>query len=313
MNDIETKVSEILRDSNQLKRLLLLEKERRGVSQDALVFVGIANVANHWWCTQQAVLKSRTVEPDIFAAYLSDRIRYAHRLGLVTELPGSHRGLLDVGSEITLEDVERLLKEKAVEAEDRAKRSARAHVAAWDRVDKDGRRVRLINPDLPPEEREFFEEMAAAEGVRVVGLEEDPKWRGEIFQASRGEKHPTIRWHFSWGRYSVGGVPDGLEKDCVYEYKTTGSRFLIRFMKPVAFAQADLYGYFFHQPKKRVQILVVEENVTETFEEAVNGTRAEETLAAFARVDAGEPARPPIQWKCRKCEFRATCPISQAK
>jgi hypothetical protein len=118
---------------------------------------------------------------------------------------------------------------------------------------------------------------------------------------------------FSLGALLCGGVPDGLTEDFAYEYKTTRTRYLLSFMKPPAFAQADLYGYFFRRPKKRVQILVVEENVTETIEEAVDVIRAEKTLSAFARVDAGQPAILPIAWKCKKCDFRATCPISQAK
>jgi hypothetical protein len=88
-------------------------------------------------------------------------------------------------------------------------------------------------------------------------------------------------------------VPDGLTEDFAYEYKTTRSRSLLRFMKPVAFAQADLYGYFFRRPKKRVQILVVEEDATQTWESPMDTGNAQRTLAAFASVDGGEPARPP--------------------
>jgi hypothetical protein len=182
-----------------------------------------------------------------------------------------------------------------------------------DRRDSTGNSVRLINPDLPPEEKDFEEWRAAQEGVQLIDLEEDPKWRGEVYQQLRAEKYPTIRWHFPWGRYSIDGVPDGIRDDLVYEYKTTRSRSLLRYVKPVAFAQADLYGCFFQRPKKRVQIHIVEENVTETWEQPVDVGNAERTLADFARVDAGGSARPPVAWKCRKCEFRATCPISQAK
>jgi hypothetical protein len=314
MNDVETKVGEILRDSKRLKGLLMLEKERRGVPQDALVFVGMHNVAQHWWCTQYAVLKSRANELGFFTAYLSDRILYAYRLGLITKLPRSRRALLDVGSEITLEDVHKLFKKKEREEKDRTSRLAgiRMMWLCQDTVDSQGVRARLINPDLSPEMKALHEKIAEEEGVRLIDLEEDPKRRGEIYQAFRAEKYHTIRWHFPWGRYSVGGVPDGLTEDFVYEYKTT-RRFWLGFNRPVALAQADLYGYFFRRPKKRVQIQVVEENVTETYEEAVNAARAEETLAAFARVDAGEPARPPKAIKCSTCDFRATCPISQAK
>lgn len=311
MNEIETKMDEIFRDSTRLKRLLMLEKERRGVSLDALVFVGMANVAKHWWCTQQAVLKSRAREMEFFSAYLQDRITYAQRLGLISQWPRSDCALLEVGNEITLADVEKLLEKEVGE---RAKRSADA-LSTWvciDKADKDGKLARLINPDLPPEEKQLQEEMAEAEGIRLMDLEEDPMLRGEFLEESRAEKYPTIRWHFPWDRYSVCGVPDGMTGAFVYEYKTTRSRFLFTFMKPVALAQADLYGFFFHRPKRRVQILVVEQNVTETYEAAVNVANAEDTLAAFARVDTGEPARLPKPWKCGVCDFRATCPISQA-
>ena len=112
MNDIETKVGEILRDSNRLKRLLLLEKERRGVPRDALVFVGMADVAEYWWCPQQAVLTSRAGELDFFSAYLTDRITYAHRLGHITQLPRRNDALLEVGNGITPDDVEKLLRKE---------------------------------------------------------------------------------------------------------------------------------------------------------------------------------------------------------
>jgi CRISPR/Cas system-associated exonuclease Cas4 (RecB family) len=315
MRDLETNLHEILRDDSRLQRLLALEKKRRGAPKDALVFVGMADVATHWWCTQQAVLKSRAIEQGVFEAYLHDRILYAHRLGIISKLPTRDGVLLDAGKEITLADVDKLLREEGQKAEERAKLLAgtRARWVSEDRVDSAGARTRLINPDLPPEEREFQEEQAVEEGVRVIDLAEDPKLRGRVYQRIRAERYPTIRWNFCWDRYVVVGVPDGIGKDLVYEYKTTRTRSLIPFMKPVAMAQADLYGHFFRRPKKRVQVLVVDENITQTYEEMVSASHAEDTLAAFARVDAGQPARPPKPWKCRKCEFRATCPISQAK
>lgn len=315
MSDIETNLHEILGDHSRRQQLLVLEKERRRVPKDALVFVCMADVATHWWCTQQAVLKSLAIEREVFSAYLYDRILYAHRLGLISKLPTRDDALLNAGKEITLADVEKLLGEKEQKANGRVKllASSRATLVSEDRVDGTGARTRLINPDLPPEERALLEEQAAEEGVRVIDLAEDPKQRGKLYQRIRAERYPTIRWNFSWKRYVVVGVPDGIGKDLVYEYKTTATRFLLRFMKPVAMAQADLYGHFLRRPKKRVQVLVVDENVTETYEEKVSASHAEDTLSDFARVDAGEPARPPKPWKCRKCEFRATCPISQAK
>ncbi len=311
MSDIESKMSEILRDSKQLERLLALEKQRRGVSATGLIFIGMHNVAQHWWCTQQAVLKSRTNEIEFFAAYLNDRIEYDHRLGFVDKLPRRHEALLDIGSKITLADVQKLLKEeKGVEP----LIDVGPTTVMWDVVDDQGKPIRVINPDLPSEEKEYWEKRSKNEGMRVISIETlPPKLRGEILHSSRSEIYPTIRWNFPWDKYTVIGVPDGITNKFVYEYKTTKSRFLLNYVKPVAFAQADLYGYFFQRPNKRVQIQVIEENVTETHEEAVNSTRAKDTLAAFAQVEARGLARPPKAWKCKGCDFRATCPISQAK
>ncbi len=292
MNEIETHLNEIVRDGSRLQRLLTLEKKHRGAPKDALVFVGMADVASHWWCTQKAVLTSRSIEQGVFAAYLHDRILYAHNLGFISKMPKCDDALLDVGKEIALADVEKLFREEGRKAEERAKllASSRGTWVIEDRVDGSGARTRLINPDLPTEEREFQEKQAEEEGVRVINLAEDPKQRGRLYERMRAERYPTIRWNFCWDKYVVVGVPDGIGKDLVYEYKTTATRFLLRFMKPVAMAQADLYGHFFRRPKKRVQVLVVDENVMETYEEKVSSSHAKETLSDFARVNAGEPA-----------------------
>jgi hypothetical protein len=264
---LEAGIGDIIQDRERLRGLLALEKRRRGIETNALAFVGMHNVAQHWWCTQYAVLKSRANETGFFAAYLRDRIVYAHQLGLADELPCRKEALLNMGGDLTWNDVEKLLKEKASE----------------------------------PDKRKADQER------------QDLLRRGELDQALHAEKYPTIRWNFRWGKYSVVGVPDGITEEFVYEYKTTRNSYLLRFAKPVALAQADLYGYFFQRPRKRVQTHITEEDKIETYEELVDIGRAEETLAAFAQVDEGKPARPPVRWKCGSCEIRAECPISQAK
>jgi CRISPR/Cas system-associated exonuclease Cas4 (RecB family) len=271
MSDIKSRVSKLIQDRKRLDRLLALEKRRRGMFVNDLVFVGFHDVAQHWWCTQQAVLKSRAEEMKFFAACFADRIVYAHRLGLVDKLPRRDEAVLDTGRQITLVDVERLLKR---EQNGTIRRSARAAPSiTW----------------------------------------ENPLQLGHLFHATRAEKYPRLRWNFAWGEYTVVGVADGLTQEFVYEYKTTQNRRYLLNMKLGALAQADMYGYFFQRPRKRVQIHLVDEGETETHDEPVDLARAEETLAAFARVDRGEPARLPKPWKCRVCEFKASCPISQAR
>src|SRR5262249_49739920 len=74
MTDIETSVHELITNKDRLLPLLTLDKVRRGVAPDALVFVGMANVAEQRWCEQKAVLKSRAMETAMFASYLEDRL-----------------------------------------------------------------------------------------------------------------------------------------------------------------------------------------------------------------------------------------------
>ena len=314
MSDFEKTVTEMLRDEILLKRLMCLEKRRRGLDTDTLVFVGVANVADHWWCTQQAVMKSRENELGFFDAYLRDRVNYARELGIIERLPKKRAALLDVGKEITLADVDKLLKKRTEEKQ--ARLGGGSIASRWlfeEKIDRKGGRVRIINPNLHPLEFETCMEEAEKAGVQIVDLESDPLLRGQLYEMDRAEKYPTIRWNFQWGRYVVGGLPDGLTKDFSYEFKTTRDQFLLGFRKPVAMTQADLYGYFFRRPNKRVQILVMKEDRIATFQEPVALERAEETLASFARVAEGGPPRPPVTWKCNPCQYRQSCPISQAK
>lgn len=295
-------------DRLRLEHLLALEKKRRGLAADRLAFVGIANVAEHWWCSQKAVLKSRADEPKFFAAYLSDRIRYADHLGLVKKLPQDDEALLDIGHNLTLAEVQRL-------SERNENKAPTVTFVSEERIDKNGKSQVFINPDLGEEERKHIEEEAKAKGAEIISVSnlDDPLERGRYAHYSPPESHPAFRWNFPWGDYTVLGIPDGLTKQFVYEYKTTGNRFLLGFLRPVALAQADLYGHFFRRPKKRVQIRILNEDKIETFEDLVDVARAEETLNAFALVEGGRPAHPPKPWKCRHCEFKATCSISQAK
>jgi len=136
--------------------------------------------------------------------------------------------------------------------------------------------------------------------------------RGREEELTRSELYPRFRWHFAWRHYVVIGIPDGLPRDFIYEFKRTEKQFFFLFTKPVALAQADLYGKFFCRSRKRVQIHIGEIERTETYDLPVDHARAEDTLCSFANVDAGKPPRPPKDWKCRSCDFRTTCPISQA-
>ena len=264
--------------------LLVEEKRQAGLRPDDLYYVGMANTAQWWWCGRKSILANREMELDFFVAHLSDRIEYSAKLGYVDEevwekfqsaaLPADElRRILHGLPELRMEDIEQVLK------------------------------MRERGGDCPkeptPEEitqllREMLREAAIAEGIRL--------------ELERAEKYSTIRWAFDWEDFKVVGVPDGITDEFVYEFKTTRNNFLLRFVKPVAFAQADLYGYFFKRLKKRVQILIRETGEVKTWVEPVSTDNAEATLRSLREAVRGSQApRAPKPWKCRACEFREKC------
>ncbi|MEM0203674.1 MAG: hypothetical protein QXO16_07490 [Archaeoglobaceae archaeon] len=110
----------------------------------------------------------------------------------------------------------------------------------------------------------------------------------------------------------VLGEPDGITDEFVYEFKSTRNRFLMREIRPIAFTQANLYGYFFRRAKKRVQIYVREEERVETWENEVNVGGAQKVLKRFKEIKRVERLRPkPNVWKCRACKYKEFCRITR--
>lgn len=137
---------------------------------------------------------------------------------------------------------------------------------------------------------------------------EDKFLRGNIYEFKLAEKYPKIRWHFTWGNYVIEGIPDGITDKFVYEFKSTKSKWLSFYTKPVALTQADLYGYFFKREKKRVQIYLMDKKEVETIEDKVDINRALKTLRLFEKVCNGKGIRGTSKkWKCKVCEFKEKC------
>lgn len=69
------------------------------------------------------------------------------------------------------------------------------------------------------------------------------------------EKYPTIRLWFHWKEYVMGGVPDGVDDNFVYEFRpTTRTDDGREELEKQAMRQARLYAYIFKRPEIRVQI-----------------------------------------------------------
>jgi len=281
------------------EKLLSLEKKRRKIDKSELVFVGMANIASYRWCGAKAILHSREVELDFFRAYLVDRIRYSFELNLIDKLPKKQEALLYIGDEITYNDIERLLKKRCETFQEKSIDTEFYYLMSV----KNGKA--FINPFLPPEQKEVAKEIAKKEGYQIV--DDLPMERGEFYHLEDPEKYPTIRWNFNWENYVIVGVPDGITDDFVYEYKTTNKS--LHYIKPVAFAQADLYGYFFKRPKKRVKIFVKKENKTYVWEEKVDVENALDILKKFKLADKEGWVIPPKNWKCKICKYKEKCKL----
>jgi len=304
--DIRGEAATQLRERTKanLNGLLLLEKERRKVKEDELVFIGIAAIADYHWCAMGSLFKNKEIEPKSFGAYLEDRLLYSLELGHIDKLPDKMEEWLEIGKEITLNDVEKLLKRRA------------ANNATWEcytSFDDQDKEIMVINPKLSLERRKFWEEEANSKGMEVANiskLSSFPKLLGEFLHFTKAEKYPKIRWNFNWHDYVVVGEADGITDNFVYEYKSVG-RYLAYFSrKVVMLTQADLYGHFFGRKYKRVQVYIREYNGAKAWEEPVDEKNAVETLASLERLDKKRELPQPAElWKCKRCKYSQICPL----
>jgi len=174
-----------------------MEKRRRCADAGKLVFIGMADVAEYYWCAGQSLIKNMVMEPYFFGAYLVDRLSYSKLLGKVDKLPRTPDELLKVGDDLTIDDVERLLKEQPLKEP--------------------------VAGGLPEDIESLLKEPADSKQLAAA--------KGIVAEAVVAEKYPTIRWNFPWRSRVVVGVPDGIGDRFVYEFKATKNKFLALFRK----------------------------------------------------------------------------------
>jgi hypothetical protein len=302
----DTRVREALTKVN-VHRLLVEEKRRRGFDAEKLVFIGMADTASLYWCSMKSFFSNLRMEIAFFASYLHDRLTYSLELGYIKEVPGDERALLSIGDEITQSDIEKLLKKRRKGVQKPSSSLLLSNVIT-------GEKLLIINPHLPKEKKERMEGSAQKRGIRIGNLNDlPPKLRGELCEEFIAERYPTIRWNFEWDDFVIVGVPDGISDEFVYEFKTTGSEFLLSYLEPCALMQGDLYGHFFKRSYKRVQVYVMDEQNVYTWHEPVDSGKAVELLEAFKKVCEDGGASPSERWKCRSCENKKTCPVKHTQ
>jgi len=255
-------------------QLLLLEKQRRGVNAHQLVFAGLHNVAQHWWCAEYALQKSWQNEDMFFGVYLRSRQEAAIKLGLIKTIPEDPAGLLELCASLDHSHAERLLGPQPLRAP-----SVREPLP--------------FDPDIyegrPP--KNHYE-------------------RGERAQAEHAEQYTSMIWSWHWEDLVLIGQPDGITDDFVYEFKTAGKAFFARQARPVARTQGDLYGYFWSRMEKRIDVLILDEQVRNVSQDAVDRSRAEDTLRKFLAGVKGKKPIAPRPYKCKNCEYQKPCRLS---
>lgn len=309
-------LSNLATSKHLLVYLLEMKKASEGIEKDQPLFLGMANLAEYFWCAEKSYLKSKKNEIDFFYAYISDRLRYSIELGHTSKVPSKLEDLLMVGEEIDFNDIEHLLSEKKPATARRdPMQSNVAQVGFWRTLGAENGILYILGfPDEGAKQVNLkdFNYLDA----KFVNSADDPnlppKLRGVVGEDEYSEQYPRIRWNFNWEEYFIVGVPDGITEHFVYEFKTTRSPFLFGFIKPVAKTQADFYGYFFRRKEKRVQIRIYENGEIWTEQSPIDGNRIESVYKGFSSIAAGNKPFPPKPWKCKHCEFKGDCSISQA-
>lgn len=268
-------IPDYLAEEASLRRILSRLKREADRPQDQLLYVGVHNLAQFWWCAMFAVFKSKEREWQFLRSVLFDAWRYTAVLQKVTHMPRSAAELLRVLQDVPQKEIEKL----------------------W--LSADG------PPDIP---------LLPLPSLTLADFL-DPEDDDEIGDPSAefAERYPTYRWYLRRGGYILVGAPDGIGKDFVYEFKSAASESMFRRVaRPVGRTQADLYGLMYRRPNKRLQVYVRDGGELHTLDEPVDRQRVQETLKKFRAVDKTGSARPPQPWKCGNCDYREICSIRPA-
>ncbi|MBI2900288.1 MAG: hypothetical protein HYY17_08885 [Planctomycetes bacterium] len=123
--------------------------------------------------------------------------------------------------------------------------------------------------------------------------------------------YPTERRVFKWRNSLILAQPDGLTSRLAYEFKSCAKEFWVKFEKPVARLQVQIYGYLFGRPKVRYDIWLREEQEMISATEKTDRAYVEEQMEKWGRLVAGGMRPwPPKAIKCSSCDFLAECRIS---
>jgi hypothetical protein len=268
------------------EELLILAKRKLNVSPDKPVFMGMKNFSEYYWCAMQSLLQAKEDELMFFQACIMDSVGYAKELGILKDKIKTLIDLLNVDDLIKFCHFEALFK----------------------RAQQD-----FVTPEMEEEWKKdpyIKEALQGTEELNAIPVDASPFEKGVLFESTKGEHYPKLRWHFRNGNFVLIGIPDGITDKIVYEFKSMKTKGYMPVRKPVAECQADLYGYFFKRDIKRLQYHFQDTDEIQTSESPIDKERVEKTFAKYQRLVDGELPIKPLSWKCKSCKYADRCPLN---
>ncbi|RLG73207.1 MAG: hypothetical protein DRO08_02355, partial [Thermoprotei archaeon] len=207
---IRQKLKEILKSQSTLQNLLLSEKRKRNLNAEDLVFVSTSIIASYWWCPVKAYILSKLNELEHFKLYLYDIAMYSYELGYIRSIPENVERILNIGNNLTLEDMEKILERRI--------KLSKEKIVSWfengcnitiieDKlaiIQYGNLKLGYINPLLTPSLKKMLEDKVKELDAIVIDFNTLPsKVRGKILEVMIKEKYPTIRWYFKWRKYVI--------------------------------------------------------------------------------------------------------------
>lgn len=277
MNSNNTNNNNLIPNNFNTQELMKLEKIRLGFNPSDLVFVSTGDFSKFHWCPMQAYFALIDHELDKFLGYLQDKIEYSIKLDKLTlqtipNNPKSPQKLLQIGDDITLQDISKLLK-----------RTEYANI---------------------PTQQQIID---AKENLKKCTLQTQ---RGHYLETIYAKKYPQIHWFVKYKNFIFTCEPDGITNDFVYEFKSSKNRYFANHTKRKAQLQSDIYAICFNKTSKTIDQLIISENKIETIEESLNKERLDSVIKAIKNIIAGNLPKAPLEkFKCRVCMYRNKCEI----
>lgn len=144
--------------------------------------------------------------------------------------------------------------------------------------------------------------------MQAIGLKAEQRY-------SRAYRYPEqyrrMKVVERYGELIVGGIPDAISEDAVYEMKTLLTQRNEADSRLVAETQADIYAWLTNKPKIIIETFSFATGEVHTYERKADHQNAERVLKGIENqlIKRSAPYHLPTNrhWMCNYCEYRLAC------